>query len=308
MVAMMQLAGALPRLDTARKFLKLRKRPSLSDCLEVLEQKKRRIQAAVVLNALDPAKFRRAAAGEVEDKQCVYSDDPIIDACLRAIDALAPLDLEMMETRCEDGMPDELYPACCGYPMGWDEWEEMSGDDLDTCRDELGLYIFTTAMRLGDSAVLLRASDHFGWELSGEDPANIQDPNFERLFEMLEERGLGVFKNAINVCLYDTGNHYFDYNPWDEEVIADLPAFTLEGVRALEWAWAEAQPMREDLTRAVIWFARDMSLAGTLYDLYVESAAETETRPQTLGELWAGEADDGEPVIDEFYGPIGLEA
>lgn len=273
--------------------------------MERLAWKKQRIQAAVVLNALDPRMFQRAAAGIVED-QYVYGDDPLIDACLRAIDAVAPLDMDMMEMRCDGGMPDELYPACCGYPMGWDEWEEMV-DNIDTSSDEIGLYIFTTAMRLGDGDVLLKAAEHFGWELGVEDWPEIPEPNWERLFELLEERGLGVFKNAINACLYDTGNPYFDYNPWDEEVIPNLPAFTLEGVRDLEQAWAEAQPIREDLTRAVIRFARETTLASTLYELYVESAQATKPIPQTLGEMWAGEADD-EPEHDEFYGRIRLEA
>lgn len=304
----MVLLAAIPRLEIARKALLAWRRPSFDECMEGLMQYRRRLQAAVVLNVLDPGRFRKAAAGEVEESQYVYGDDPIIDACLRAIDEVAPLDMDAMGMRCEDSLPDELYPACCGYPMGWDEWEEMV-ENLDTTNADIALYVFTTAMRLGDGDVLFKAAEHFSWnDLVVEDWPEIPDPEWERLDDLLDQRGLGVFKNAINACLYSTNNPYFDYNPWDENNLYDLPPFSVEGVRALETAWEEAQQVREDLTKASIQFARDLSLARTLYELYVESAEEAHPQPQTLSEIWAGEADDGEPVIDEFYGPIGLEA
>ena len=290
----------IPRLSVVGHALRERRRPSLAAVLGMLEAQRRRGQAAVILNELDPKAFRKAARGEKEDKY-QFAEDPLIDACLRAIDKVAPLDLDQMGMRCEEETADELYPSACGYPMGWDEWEELV-EDVNTAAPEISLYLFVTAMRLGDGAVLFKASEHFGWDL--ENLEEIPDPNWERLFGLLEEHGLGCFKNAIEACLYDTGNVYFDYNPWDEETIPTLPPFTLAGVRALEEEWAEAQPIRKDLDHAARIFAQDLSLARKLMDLYAASACEHAYRLSTLAEMWAGEGED-EPVIDEFYGQIG---
>jgi hypothetical protein len=301
-------AAALPQLETVTRFLRAKKRRSLEDCLDWLRVKRQEFQGAVILNALNPGRLYRLDMRVEKDDAFVYCDSPLLDACLREINNLAPLDMDMMEMRYgEANCPDELYPASCGFPMGWDEWEEII-DNIESISPNTYLYLFVTMLRMGENEKMALAAQEIGWELSEEECATLPNPDWNELLILLEQRGLEVFKNAINVCLYDTGNPYFDYNPWDESDIYSLPAFTLGGVRELQQFWEEAQPISADLDKAVLQFGQDPTLARTIFDLCVESQGHPAPRPQTLAEIWAGEADDAEVVTDEFYGPMGLEA
>ena len=210
----------------------------------------------------------------------------------------------------------DLFPSACGYPMGWDEWSEMV-NDLDTCNETLNLFIFANIWRLEGEEAWDIASHHYGWDLDIEKIVEMGDVDWKHFSKLLKKEGLGCFENALDACWYDTGNIYFDFNPYDDDIVVDLPPFTLEGVRALAQCWIEAQPIQFDLHIATDLFARDASMAGQIMKLArrarkKERTAQGRARvriggPQTLAELWAGEGGENQQVIDPFYGPIGLQ-
>jgi hypothetical protein len=297
--------AAGPTFKEVTLFLTARRQPKLEDMVESLDLLRKRTRFAVILQALNPEKFREVCAGRYELVVGDVSEDPLIEAAVGEISDIAPLDLEETFMCLEDGYEyiDYLYPEHLGYPIGWDEWEELH-DNPNDWTETMALYVFVTALRLGETEVLGSSSEHYGWDLEVEDlEAGIPEANWDRLFILLDQRQMSCFKNALDVCIYDTGNPYFDYNPYDEERCPDLPGITVEGVRALEKAWQEAQPIRLDHETAAEQFAHDPTLAKVLLMLWAESADKPEPRrPQTLAEIWADEQP--ERIIDPFYGPL----
>lgn len=286
-------------------FLRSQQAPSMDGVLGYLFAWRKRTQAAVILNELDADEFRRACAPKAELIDGTLDDDPLVEACLAAVNRIAPLDLDTIEMYAAEESLEYLYPACCGFPGNWDEWDDMTRN-LGNYSADMALYVFVTCIRMGDGAALFGASEHYGWDLYGEDMDSLPDPDWDRLYELLDAHQMSCFKHAIDACLYSTGNPYFDYNPYDESETYDLPTFDLEGVRFLAEQWTAAQPILTDLRAAMEQFKKEPALAQVLLSLYAESAGEPERKPQTLAEIWAGDIDERRPV-DPFYGPLDGE-
>ena len=230
--------------------------------------------------------------------------DELIEATLNAIYEVAPLDQLFIVSVIYDSVLDYLYPESCGWPIEWDEWDEMV-EEPASYQESVGLYVFVTALRLDESDVLMGASEHWGWNLMAVDLDDNSVLDWERFAQLLDKNGLGCFKNAFDACAYQTGNPYFDYNPNDEETQPDLPPFMLEGVRTLQKYWQEAQPILADYQQAEEMFEQDRSLAGKILKLVMECREKRERvrvrTNLTLAEVWGEEP---ERVIDPFYGPL----
>jgi hypothetical protein len=284
--------------------LRNRKNPRFASIISELEITRTWIKSAVILAELDPDKFAkiRSEGGKISEE--------LFQSAIESITAIAPLDLEFIEVNMDGGSDGLacLYPEPCGYPLGWDEWEEICQDPTD-CNDSMALYIFSTCLRFDDVVTLQNASEHFGWDIEIEKLPDLSSEESDHFFGLLKEHGLKCFENAIYTCWYSTGNQYFDYNPYDEQpILENMPEFSMKGVRELEKQWKAAQPILADLHEANDRFVSEKGLARKILEFYLQSQKiriGPHRRPTTLVELWASEAAD-QPVIDPFYGPIGL--
>ena len=215
---------------------------------------------------------------------------------LDAINDIARLDENVAQEELEEGDLPILYPANMGYPMGWDEYDELL-QNLSNLAEGMRLYMFFTMLRTGRDESFQEMSDYFGWQVQF---APIEGLDFEVFKQETRAAGLEDYYWALRVSWYCTDNVYFDFNPWDEnggdwEI---LPNWTREDIEALAKQYDETMPISEANERAVEQFARDATIAGRLLECMVRSSDLGRTHPaMTLAELWA--ADETESDEDD---------
>ncbi|MAT45347.1 MAG: hypothetical protein CL609_23710 [Anaerolineaceae bacterium] len=235
-------------------------------------------RAGQILQELNPERYRMVCRQELVYEGGV--EFPVIAEALAEIDLRAPLDLDMIEGGI-GGLADLAYisliPVQLGYPMGWDEWEEISQDPTG-CDDVMAINIFFNCLRLGQPETFNMASDHFGWGVYWNAACNLP-VDWERFCELLHQKKMGFYINAINTVWYDTNNPYFDMNPFDEMSFDNFYYdFDLEGFRSLEEAWQDAQPIRDDLARAIKDFTINKKAPRRLLNIWTKAVAESDKR------------------------------
>lgn len=264
----------------ARSWLESRQRPRFYQMISNLRDWKTMSRAAAILKDLNQERLEiimQAGVGFGSEQSL------LVDSAIDEINAIAPLDDNMFEVLTGDG-PESicLYPETCGYPMSWDDWEEIA-NDVKSCEESFSLFIFFTALCLGYQETFEAASQHWGWNVSFPQVSNIDGELVEKL---LIKRGLPEFVNAINVIWYCTGNAYFDFNVYEESMFEDLPDFSVEGVRFLAGQYQKAEKISADLQAAITRFTQDKKIPKKLVRIWKDSIAKDEERPKTLAELF----------------------
>ena len=289
--------------DGLRRF----RRPTLNEVFSRLSGLHTALTLAPILHGLDPVAFRESCQGRVLAPLSNY-DQSFETAISARLQQIAPFDGEFMELN-GDGVEEGgwLVPECAGYPCGWDEWEEMTSNPAAYDTPYMQLYIFCTALRLGESQLFDNASEAFGWDIAYPDKATNFDPDWERLYRLLRRRGLGPFCDVWDVCTYSTGNIYFDFNAYDEDVDwASLPFFDLDGFRQLAKEWQAAQPILEQFRIAVHMAEQDSRIFAELLRAYCDSfKPERRRKSKTLAEIWNEESEGGidrDTVVHDDYG------
>ena len=259
------------------------KRQSFQDVVISLQQAKLTARLARIVAELRPDLYQEITKNGVT-LNSLDSDD-LMQQTLNAINEVAPLD-DMFENELMDGSIPLLYPQCCGYPMSWDEWEEMA-EDPGFVSPSMSFYVFVTAWRIGDERAFINGSEVFGWNLRFEN-SNV---DWEKFCKLLDKNGLGIFKNAFDVAMYSTGNPFFDFNPFDENYgYEDLHELSIEGVRSLAEDWKKAKPIIEENNKACTMFAEQPELAGRLVKLMRRCRIKENPAPRppkTLIEIFA---------------------
>jgi hypothetical protein len=304
--------SALVPLGVAMQALRRARRVKMVTAVDALTEAKTATSAARILFELNPNRLNDLCAAN----RCLNDpEQTLVSETMEAIGEIAPLDTDMMDVEFQDdGQVPWLLPAPAGFALGWEEWEEWSGH-LDEHADAK-MYIFWTCIRLGESETLESAGWAYDWLDWGMEIPDLytdeeEHMDWERFEETLRNKGLGCFIAAREICCYDTGNPYFDWNPYDENGESQSPAvpFNLEGVRELEKDWQAAQPMLEDFREARERFDRDPSLAGKLLAIWDSCMVRNKkkrkrrARARTLVEVFREEVTRGR-LIDPFYGPL----
>jgi len=295
------------KLEKAVKWLREQKKPSMHEVIGDLLELKAQTSVVAILNELNPQRLGTVKIGE----------STLLDNCLAEINERAPVDEMQMYSYWEggDGTIPFLIPESVGYPMGWDEWAEMLGDlSPEENQESLQLFVFANVWRLEPGETMEEVAQILGWDnLDMSKGAEVETLDWKRFEAGLRRKWLGVFMNGLNACWYQTGNIYFDYNPYDDDQGIDLPNFNLEGVHWLEGEWQAAQPILEDLRVASELFAKDKRLAGTIMRIAGKCAVQrTRVRiggpdhPLTLVEVFEEEGR-RQHIIDPFYGPLDCD-
>jgi hypothetical protein len=271
----------------AARTLQSMRLPTIDSALVALGKAREHTCAAVILNELDPDSLQSHCAAGVD-----LCDTDLVILALQAINNVAPLYLEQIEMQYDEGdglllLPDPIG----GYLASWEEWSDFSTEPGEYA--EHRMYIFWTAIRLGDSDTLIRAGFEFGWLDYGMKVPDSWDfeIDWEKFERNLRERGLAVHIAGRAICWYDTGNDYFDWNPFDEDSY-ELPwrDFNLEGVHELMTEWEKAHPMLEDFKQARDQFDADPGLAGELLRIFLRSKKrrprQSRRRSRTLAEIF----------------------
>ncbi|NMC84310.1 MAG: hypothetical protein GYA58_03390 [Anaerolineaceae bacterium] len=282
-----------PSLADVRTRLRERKQPSLLTATNLLSDMHFVITCGRILAEMDQAAFSKAAAnfGRLLDRN---DTDLIRGALLESIYEIAPIDIDYMESLALDNDVYYLIPEPLGYPMGWDEWEELV-EDLQDTSDGLAMYVFFTLLRFGEFERLEQAIERWGWNFTVPIIGDSEGFDWERFDRTLQMRGLGCFSLACDVCCYQSGNLYFDFNLYDENA-GDwgLPPFNVDGIRALAKEYQQAIEIQSALREADRRFLQEPGLAGQIFEVYLQclikkARVKVTSSARTLMDIWAGE-------------------
>lgn len=283
-------------VQSAVKLLQAKRQPDMDEVIRRLNSARFTTSCAAILAEISPEKYYAACRGGmllITDGNLMT---PLAQAAIEAIMEVAPLDEEALEVIVSEGeYPMNLPPASAGFPMSFDEWDEFRCD-IDNCSEDMSLYVFYTALRFGDHDVLDEAACHFNWEINSRFSEG--DLDWDKMYAMLErETWSKCFVNAIDIICYQTGNIYFDYNPYDADIIYDLPPFTIDGFHTLETEWQEAKPILLDYELAKDLFLRDPEVPGELLEMWKACITPSRTRTNlTLAEVWREDEEEEEEM------------
>ncbi len=300
------MAGDAPvivTLETALKRLEKLRPRGLYDVMDELMSWHAPASAAQILSKLAPDNFRqRCSLGAVGDEGEFVRD------VLSVIDKVTPLDIDYMDMFVEEANDLVLFPLPNGYPMSWDEWDEITGDVEGTTGESMALFLFFKSLDFRDAATFTTANVHFSWGVDTPALDDIEHLDWQKYCQQLEERGLGCFIKAHEIVDYSTGNVYFDFNPYDDQQDVTLPPFSVDGVRWLQKEWANAQPWSLAHKESLAKLRENPGLWAILLEIYTNCLVYVDhNKPRTLLELLGFDQEDGNVIVDDFYGPIGLE-
>ena len=272
-----------------------------ADAFTALTNLESLLHMAQILRELAPGELDQhfPAAGWLKDDSAV---EGIGLAVVEAIGEIAPLD-EMVEQNLLDEGTIRLVPASMGVPMNWDEWSEMTDSPDSYLSASMAPWALCSALNLGDEAAFDRFAEYFEWDLSYPRRAGNQ-LDFKKMVKALKRRGLGCFEAAWNIAMYDTGNLYFDYNVYEDNL--PLPPLTIAGVRELERQYQEAQPIAADYREACRLFAENDDIPAAIVRIYARSLVKEEQKPKTLAEVFREERARGYVAENNATDPLGV--
>jgi hypothetical protein len=277
-----ETVNACPGFSTAAAGLRRLRPPSYSKVQAELMELGSGLRAARILKELDPDKLTfRDGVNWLRDDDAHQS---LLEAAVEAIGQVAPLQEESVEIDMMDGYI-RLVPAELGYAMNWDEWYEMVSEPGEYLNETAAPWAFCEALLQGDESAFDSFSDYFDWDLRYPRRGG-ERIDWKKMQRLLEKRGLGCFKAAFEIAGYCTGNLYFDYNIYEDNL--PLPDFTIEGVRELERQYLAAQPILRDYRACVHLFA-EIDVPRAVLRIYSRSLVKEEKKPKTLVEVFREE-------------------
>jgi hypothetical protein len=294
--------------DAARALRKFRK-PSYSRAAAQLSGLTVTLRAAKILREL--ASESLAGCTGVDWLTDGDGQESLMRKTMEAISAIAPLDEETVDIDIQDGQ-FRLVPAAMGFPMNWDEWQEIVNDPANFIEKEGSMWAFCCALGTGDQEAFENFSSYFDWDLRWPKRAG-GTYDKEKLFRGFQRRGLKCFEVAWNIAIYSTGNLYFDYNIYDDNIA--LPPFDIHGVRKLEAQYKEAQPIQAQYRQALDLFLYRDGVPAALLRIFAHSLAKEEEdrlirRARSLGEVFRAEqeamAEDEEDAENDETDPFGV--
>lgn len=291
--------------DTASRFLQRLAVPAYPEVHDRLVGLVRIGQIVEAFKQCFPEKLPkvgRLSLLEVDDGKVLE----LQQAAISAVAALFPVLEDYMEMVVQEDEPLRIHPDSCGF--AWDdEWlSEVFQDpsqlapDTDLAMFFKTLWIATTQFCAEDGRHLWETiRDHFGYPCVMPEVGKTvyaRDFNWQALFELLEQAGLGEFKRVIDLALCDTGNLFLDTNPdeYGYGTVA-IPDFTAENIQELSQLWREAEQWLADYEQCRKQVLAEPEIYARLAHIW-ESAWRTQSSPgqqKTLFEVFGeGEPDD----------------
>ena len=210
-------------------------------------------------------------------------DDPQVESLrnriIGAVAALFPIEEDAIYQNMDEADSQVLVIEPQNYSMSWDEFSELIDDpgNLAIHKDTWAfpMLIWTLGYSVGDKTWDI-LSDNLGWNVKY--PKRMVESDtyilMPRLAARLKKAGLSIFVNAIQVAWHDTGNYFFDFDPYDESNYEPLPPFTADSICDLKREYDKAKPIIEEYERAERMLRADPSIYQTLVDLMDQSLEE----------------------------------
>ena len=241
-----------------------RKRLSLEDCLSQLSRLRLRIQAARILQAYAPQRYRElwAEQGAKLFFEYLPSDTSALEkaAIDIACQLVPPISDYMLEERIinlegAEQLDFEVIPM----GLGGVSYDDM---DFNNYAEDMGLLMFIEYLDIGqdDLEYWEQAGEYFGWP-AGLVPdfvlydAPVKHFDMDMFKERMRKRGLLGFMVAVEIAVQITDNLLYDYDPENEWGV--MPRFSPEGLAELVQAWKEAQPIERKYQKAMARLEKD---------------------------------------------------
>lgn len=304
-----ELGEVIP-IQRALDGLRQRKRLGLTECLSQLGRLRIRLQAARILQAYAPERYRELWAKQ--GAKLFFEHTPNDTNALEkaAIDIactlVPPISDYMLEERILNLESAERLDFEI-FPMGLDG---NSNEDLDYTNytESMGLLMFFKYLDMGlaDLEYWEAAGEYFGWP-SGLVPDYVLHDISVKYFDMdifkerLRKRGLLGFMVAVEIAVQTTDNLLYDYDPENEWGV--MPAFSAEGLAELIQAWEAAKPIERQYQKALARLEKDPErIYRGLLHCWNECAVYADWSPKkrfetrtvssnTLAEMWVGNDD-----------------
>ncbi len=211
------------------------------------------------------------------------------DAAIRAVAALFPVLDDYMDTLVQEGEPLCIHPDSCGY--AWDEeWLSEAFQNPENLQAESALAMFfktiwiaTTQFGREEGLSLWNTmQEYFGYPCEMPEVGDVyaRDFNWPLVYELLDQDGLGDFRNVISLALCDTGNLFLDTSAEDYGYgTVEIPDFTAENIKTLSQLWAEATPLLAQYEACLLRVSEDPGIYARLARIW-ETACRVPLPPE----------------------------
>lgn len=304
-----ELGEVIP-IQRALDGLRQRKRLGLTECLSQLGRLRIRLQAARILQAYAPERYREMLAEQGAKlffdylpKDTNALEKAAIDVACQLVPPISDYMLEERILNLESA--ERLYFEIIPMGIGGISYDDL---DFNNYSENMGLLIFIKYLDTGldDLEYWEAAGEYFGWP-SGLVPDYVLHDIPVKYFDMdlfkesLRKRGLLGFMVAVEIAVQITDNLLYDYDPENEWGL--MPSFSAEGLAELVQAWEAAKPIERQYQKAL---ARLEKNPGRIYRgllrCWNECAVYADWPPKkrfdtrtvssnTLAEMWVGNDD-----------------
>lgn len=295
-------------IQRALDGLRQRKRLELTECLSQLGRLRIRLQAARILQAYAPERYRELWAEQGAKMFFEYTPNDTNALEKAAIDTACQLVPPISDYILEEHMlnlvgAEQLYFEIIPMGLGITNYEDL---DPNNYSENMGLLMFIKYLDIGldDLEWWEQAGEYFGWP-EGLVPdfvlydAPVKHFDMDIFKERLRKRGMLGFMVAVEIAVQITDNLLYDYDPENEWGV--MPSFSAEGLAELVEAWEAAKPIERKYQKAMARLEKDPEriYRGLLRcwnecAVYEQGEQRYQTRTvssNTLAEMWGGNND-----------------
>jgi hypothetical protein len=279
---------------------------SFDEASSLLERVRINTTSAALLAEYAPQKLTGFSVMHLLDMHR-YGLSPLDKAAYDVILNLFPCNADYMFENMlnDDDMPGIVIDPV--FNMSNEEFSELVASPADFgSGDMTSLLTFVRYLSFViDAPYFDLACEHFGWSVETPESCasthGIDTVDMDRFYELLDEHNLADFALPFKCEQQATGNIFLDWTL--DEVYNEFIPYTLKSIHQLVADWSSAKPQVDQLNAAAERFKREHWIAAKIIELWDQCVRYKDGRmPRTLLELWGGH-----PVVDEFYGEIGVE-
>lgn len=267
----------------AIRFLKRRKLLSLSDTNDLLTRTRNCLMMLQAFRELFPDAYPQSIKG-MKLRPGTLTDaltDPESELLKAVHDQLFPIDTEAFEEWVLNGNGEiRIQVEPYGMTVTCEDVAEACYEGEDPFTGSLNTFLMLLLYNGFGEETWEWADAFYYWNV----PAplsmfkQVDEVDWDALYEILDEAGLGCVKAAMDIVAHCTGNIFLDYNPYDEQsYINDMQDFTVEVLKDLARQWIEAKPLMDDWDKAQTLGDNDPTIYPKIKEIWEQCCTYKET-------------------------------